>query len=212
LKSNKPVIGLIGGIGSGKSRVAAKFARRGARVISGDELAHEALRQPEVKEEIARRWGPALLDEHGEVRRRELAALVFADKAELKALEALVHPWIKRRIAAEVEKARHDPTVRLIVLDAAVMLEAGWSELCDRLVYVDAPRELRRKRVAEQRGWTEEEAEARELAQLPLTEKASRADHALDNSATLAHLSRQVDELLRLWGLYSEAVPDKPES
>lgn len=201
MKSNKPVIGLVGGIGSGKSQVAAAFARRGAGVIAGDELAHEALRQPEVKEQVAHRWGPDVLDEQGEVRRRKLAGIVFADPKELKALEAIVHPWIKRRIAEEVEKARQDPAVRLVVLDAAVMLEAGWSEVCDRLVYVDAPREVRLRRLAGQRGWTAEELAARESAQLPLTEKASRADHAIDNSADHPHLCRQVDDLLRLWGL-----------
>src|SRR4051794_33085160 len=105
-EKSKPVLGLIGGIGSGKSQVAAAFARRGAKVIAGDELAHEALRQPEVKEQVARRWGADLIDEKGEVRRRQVASIVFTDPAELKALEAMVHPWIKRRIAEEVEKAR----------------------------------------------------------------------------------------------------------
>src|SRR4051794_35604604 len=75
----KPVVGLIGGIGSGKSRVAAEFARRGARVVSGDDLAHAALRQPEVREQVARRWGPQVLDAQGEVNRRRLAEIVFAE-------------------------------------------------------------------------------------------------------------------------------------
>src|SRR5947209_4925672 len=186
--TQKPVVGLVGGIGSGKSRVAAEFARRGARVISGDGLAHEALRRPEVREGIVRRWGRDLLDEHGEVRRPRLGAIVFGDEAERKALEALVHPWIKGRIRAEVEAARADPGVPLVVLDAAIMLETGWAGVCDRLVYVEAPREVRLRRVAEQRGWTDGEVAAREGAQLPLTEKASRADHVLDNSASLEHL------------------------
>jgi dephospho-CoA kinase len=203
----KPVVGLVGGIGSGKSRVAAEFARRGARVIAGDELAHAALCQPEVRAAVARRWGPQLLDERGEVRRRRLGAIVFADPAERRALEALVHPWIRRRIREEVAAARADPDVRLVVLDAAVMLEAGWNEICDRLVYVDAPRALRQRRVAEQRGWTDGELDAREGAQLPLTEKAARADHVLENSASLEHLSGQVDELLRRWGLAPAAGP-----
>jgi dephospho-CoA kinase len=197
----KPVVGLVGGIGSGKSAVADAFAARGARVISGDQIAHEALRQPEVKAQIARRWGPDMLDEHGEVRRRRLGAVVFADEAERKALEALVHPWIKGRIRQEAAAAQADPAVRLVVLDAAVMLEAGWHDVCDRLVFVDAPRELRLRRVAGQRGWGDQEMEARERAQLPLTAKAARADHALDNSGPLEHLGRQVDALLAEWGL-----------
>jgi dephospho-CoA kinase len=203
----KPVVGLVGGIGSGKSRVAAAFADRGARVIAGDDLAHEALRQPAFKEQVVRRWGPDVLDEHDEVRRRQLGAVVFADPEERRALEALVHPWIQERIRQELARAEADPAVRLVVLDAAIMLEAGWDAVCDRLVYVDAPRDVRLRRLAGQRGWSEKEVEARENAQLPLTAKAARADHVLDNSATPEHLNRQVDDLLRRWGLAREAAP-----
>jgi dephospho-CoA kinase len=203
----KPVAGLVGGIGSGKSRVAATFAERGARVISGDDIAHEALRQPAVRDRVAARWGPGVLDGRGEVNRRKLGAVVFADPCERAALEALVHPWIRERIAAEVAAAQADPAARLIVLDAAIMLEAGWNGICDRLVYIDAPRELRLRRVAEQRGWAPEEVEARERAQLPLTEKAARADYALDNSGTLGDLNRQVDGLLSRWGLAPAGPP-----
>ena len=148
-----------------------------------------------------------MLDDKGEVQRRLLAAVVFADPEELKALEAMVHPWIKTRIRAEVDAARADALVRLIVLDAAVMLEAGWHDVCDRLVFIDAPRDARRRRVAEQRGWKAEDLEAREAAQLPLTAKAAHADHTIDNSASLEHLERQVDELVRRWGRADEPTP-----
>jgi dephospho-CoA kinase len=201
------VIGLIGGIGSGKSQVAAAFARHGARVISGDELAHEALRQPEVKARIADRWGRDILDDRGEVQRRKLAGIVFADATERRKLEEMVHPWIRSRIRRDVEEARRDPAVRLVVLDAAIMLEAGWNEICDRLVFIDAPKEERLRRVAGQRGWTADDLEARERAQLPLTAKAARADHALDNSSSLDRLGSQVDDLLRLWGLTAAPCP-----
>jgi dephospho-CoA kinase len=197
----KPIVGLIGGIGSGKSQVAAAFARRGARVIAGDELAHAALRQPELRGRVVARWGRDVLGEDGEVRRRRLAEVVFADEGERRALEAILHPWIRRRIVEAAADALADPAVRLVVLDAAVMLEAGWEGVCDRLVYIDAPREVRLRRLAGQRGWTAEEAAARERAQLPLTEKAARADHVLDNATTLDNLQRQVDDLLHLWGL-----------
>lgn len=197
----KVVVGLIGGIGSGKSQVAALFAARGARVISGDAIAHEALRQPELRERIVQRWGRHLLDGNGELKRRALAAVVFADDDERRALEAIVHPWIRRRIREETAGAQADAEARLIVLDAAIMLEAGWNDVCDHLVYIDAPRSLRLARLAGQRGWTAAEVEAREKAQMPLTEKASRADHVLDNSGTLEHLSRQIDDLLCAWGL-----------
>ncbi len=207
----KRVVGLIGGIGSGKSQVAAAFARHGARIIAGDQLAHAALRDADIRARVAARWGEDVLDTDGEINRRRLAAIVFADPAELKALEAITHPWIRQRIRAEMEAARHDPQVPLIVLDAAIMLEAGWSEVCDRLLYVEAPREVRLQRVARQRGWTVKEVEVREQAQLPLTEKVIRADHVLDNSASLEHLNRQVDDLLHLWGLARASTRSEPE-
>jgi dephospho-CoA kinase len=197
----KPVIGLVGGIGSGKSQVAAALARRGARIVAGDELAHAALRQPELRQRIVARWGPGVLDEHGEVQRRRLGATVFADADERRALEEILHPWIKQRIREEVAAARADPKVRFVVLDAAVMLEAGWDGVCDRLVYVHAPRDVRLRRVAEQRGWTAQEVDDRERAQLPLTEKALRTEYMLDNATTLDNLERQVDALLVRWGL-----------
>ncbi len=201
----KLVVGLIGGIGSGKSRVAAAFARRGARVVSGDEAGHEALRQPEVKQRLVERWGPEVLGPDGAIDRRRVAARVFADPAELEALQAVVWPWITARLREQVAAARAEPGVRLVVLDAAVLLEAGWDGECDRVVYVDVPRATRLRRLAEGRGWSAKEVETRERAQLSLTDKASRADDAVDNSGTPGATECQVDALLRRWGLAEEA-------
>jgi dephospho-CoA kinase len=199
--SSKPVIGLIGGIGSGKSRVAEAFVRRGARVISGDRIGHEALRQPDVREQVARRWGRGILDAAGEVDRRKLGAAVFADPAQRRELEALVFPWIGRRIREEVAAAQDDAAAALVVLDAAVMLEAGWNNVCDRIVYVHAPRAERLRRLAAQRGWGAKEVAARENAQLSLTDKVTRADHAVDNSGPPERITQQVDVLLQGWGV-----------
>ena len=196
----KPVIGLVGGIGAGKSQAAAEFARHGAKVINADDLAHDALRDPAIRERIVQRWGRELLDEHGDIVRRKLGRLVFADDGQRRELEALLHPWIGRRVREAMTNAQNDPLVRFIVLDAAVMLEAGWNDICNHLVFIDAPRALRLRRVMDQRGWTAQELEARERAQLALTQKAAQADHILDNSAELPHLSRQIDDLLRTWG------------
>jgi dephospho-CoA kinase len=201
LQSKRPVIGLIGGIGSGKSQVAAVFAQRGARVVSGDQFGHEALRQRDLRARVVQRWGPEVLDEHGEIDRRKLGAQVFADPAQRRELEALVFPWIERRIREEIARAQADPKVTLVVLDAAVMLEAGWNSVCDWLVYVHAPRDVRLRRLAEKRGWSAKEVEARENVQMSLTDKANRADFAVDNSGTLEHLASQIDALLRRWGL-----------
>jgi dephospho-CoA kinase len=192
----RPVIGLVGGIGSGKSRVSAALARRGGRVVAGDPVGHEALRQPAIREGIVARWGPAVIEAAGEVDRGKLGAVVFADPVARRELEAIVRPWIGQRLRAEIATAQADPAVSFVVLDAAVMLEAGWQGACDLLVYVHAPRAARIARVAEQRGWSAVEMTARERAQLSLTEKAARADVAVDNSGPPADLEPQLDRLV----------------
>jgi dephospho-CoA kinase len=188
-------------MGSGISEVAAELAKRGARVISGDRLGHEALRQPEIRSQIVERWGREILDEKEEIDRRKLGHIVFADALERRKLEALVFPWIEAGIQREIAKAQADPEVNLVVVDAAIMIEAGWNKFCNRIVYVDAPRNLRLKRLAAQRGLSAREVEMREAAQLSVTEKADRADDFVDNSGSPEQLVQQLEKLLDQWGV-----------
>jgi dephospho-CoA kinase len=197
----KPVIGVVGGIGAGKSTAAAAFAARGGAVVNADALGHEALEQPGVKAALVARWGPGVLKPDGRPDRRAIARVVFADAAELRALEGLVFPHIGRRALEEVARAQDDPVARFVVLDAAVMLEAGWNTACDRIVYVDAPREVRLARLAARSGWTDADLAAREAAQMPAAEKIARADAVLVNDAGPERLQEQVDRLLREWGI-----------
>ena len=201
-KKRKLVIGLVGGMGSGKSRVAAEFAKHGARIVKADEFGHEALRQPAIRDALVKRWGRDILGANGEIDRGRVARIVFAHDGDRRALEASVHPYIARRIREEIEAAKTDSTVKFVVLDAAIMLETGWTEVCDRVLYVHAPRAARLRRLADQRGWSAKEVEARENAQISLTEKATRADSALDNSGSPESLARKVSELLQQWGVH----------
>jgi dephospho-CoA kinase len=199
--NSKLVIGLIGGIGSGKSRVAQELTKHGGYLISGDRLGHEALCRPEIREQVSRRFGKEMLDGAGNIERRRLGARVFADPAQRKALEELVFPYIERRMGEEIDRARQDRSATFIVLDAAVMLEAGWNKRCDRLVYVDAPRHLRLERLARERGLGEREVQAREDAQWPLAEKRGQADFVIDNAKDLESLAEQVQHLLEQIGI-----------
>jgi dephospho-CoA kinase len=197
---HQPVVGLIGGMGSGKSLVAEMFRKRGAKVISGDQLGHEALRQPDIVADVVRHWGPGVLEPDGTISRPRLAAIVFGNPEERSALEKLVFPWIERRIQEEIAAARARSDFALVVLDAAIMVEAGWNKFCDWLVYVDAPRTIRLRRLKEQRGWGAKEVLERENAQMSLAEKARRANFTVDNSSTPERAAQQVDDLLRQWG------------
>jgi dephospho-CoA kinase len=196
-----PVVGIIGGIGSGKSLVAAEFAAHGGHLIAADQLGHEALRQPAIKARVVARWGEPVQDATREIDRKRLAAIVFADANERQALEAMTHPYIGRRIREEIAKARGRPEVRLIVLDAAVMVEAGWQGVCDHVVFVDAPRETRLRRLTEKRGWSAQELETRERAQMSTDEKRRHADAIIENGGTPEQVAERVRELLGGWGL-----------
>jgi dephospho-CoA kinase len=199
--SGKLTLGLVGGIGSGKSAVAEIMRESGGHVIDADALGHQALRQPGTRQRVVERWGKSVLDEAGEVSRRKLGAIVFADPQERKELESIVFPWISRRIHEEIARATSDPAVRFAVLDAAILLETGWGKQCDVIVFVDVPRALRLQRVAEQRGWSEKEVAAREAAQFSIEDKAARAHATIDNAGDLADTRKQVQALLQRLGV-----------
>jgi dephospho-CoA kinase len=195
-----PVVGIVGGIGSGKSAVADVLVRHGGYLIPADQLGHEALRQPAIKARVVARWGDDVVKPTGEIDRRRLGRIVFADPAERAALEALVFPYIDRRIHEEIAAAGRQEGVRFIVLDAAIMLETGWHRVCDKIVFVDSPDEDRYRRLKARSGWTENEVRDREMAQTPLAEKRRRADAVIDNGGPVEALEPQVARLLEQWG------------
>ena len=195
--THKPILGIVGGIGSGKSLVASELARLGGFIITGDRLGHEALEQADIRRKVRERFGPEILDEQGNVDRRKLGARVFADRAELRALEELVFPFIERRIDEEIDRAQLRDDAGFIVLDAAVMLEAGWDRVCDKLIFVDAARAVRLERLARKHGWDDKEVARREGMQMDLAVKKARADFVIDNGLGVAEVAVQVGELLQ---------------
>jgi dephospho-CoA kinase len=197
----KPVIGLIGGIGAGKSSAARGFAARGGIVIDADALGHEALRQPEIVAKVVGRWGERVRKPDGSLDRRAIGRIVFASPEERNALEGMVFPYIGQRCRQEIARGLADPAARFVVLDAAVLLEAGWNNEVDWIVYVDAPRAIRLARLANRNAWTDADLTAREAAQWPEDVKKARADAVIVNDADLDELQIQVDLLLKQWGL-----------
>lgn len=132
----------------------------------------------------------------GRISRRALAAIVFNDPSALRDLEALLHPAMHDRFRRTIGRLVAEGGWPLIVLDAAVLLEAGWDELCDRIAFVDAPRPERLRRVSEARGWSDETFAARERSQSPLEDKLERADWIIANDGGPDTLGREVDRLL----------------
>jgi dephospho-CoA kinase len=191
---NIPVIGLVGGIGSGKSLVGSMLADLGCLVCHSDELARSALADPAVRDELVRWWGREVLDPSGAVDRRAVAGKVFADPAERKRLEALLHPRIES--ARRRTFAAAPPGTRALVIDAPLLLEVGLDRECDAVLYIDSPREDRLRRLAETRGWDSAELERRESAQWPLDRKRAAAHHVLVNAGNQPALRSEVQKAL----------------
>lgn len=175
------VVGLAGGIGAGKSSVAAAFREIGCVVSDSDAENREVLTRPEVRRELVRWWGEGVLDERGEIDRRKVAERIFADPAERKRLEGLTHPLIKARRAERLAEAARAGAPAMII-DAPLLFEAGVDRECDAVVFVDAPADVRAARVRASRGWDEAELARREAAQMSLEEKRRRCHYTIDNS------------------------------
>jgi dephospho-CoA kinase len=198
-----PVVGLIGGIGSGKSYVAGLMSKQGAVVIDADAVGHEVLEEPEIRRQIVARFGPGLVrsaapdgSENGPIDRRALGSLVFADRGARLDLERIVHPVMRSRFMDVIESERRRGLAPAVVLDAAILLEAGWDDLCDFIVFVEASWPIRLARVARSRGWSAEVLRAREGAQWSCERKKTSAHVVLDNNDP-ERLDEKVDWLFR---------------
>lgn len=190
-----PVIGLTGGIGTGKSTVAAILAELGAQVIDADKIGHETYRPgSEGFARVAEAFGPGVVAPDGTIDRRALGALVFADAGARARLNAIVHPLIASEIARRLATARVGSAGTPIVIEAAILVEAGWRSLVDQLWTVSAPRETAIARVMATRGLTRAQAEQRVEAQLPDAERRRVSDRVIENDGTLEELRAQVEK------------------
>jgi dephospho-CoA kinase len=198
------VIGVAGGVASGKSVVSQSLCRLGAVLLDADTIGHEVLEEPAVRAAIRRTWGDEVFTPEGLVSRPALARRVFAPSPdgprELGQLEQITHPRIGARLKEQIDSLASQGAIPAVVLDAAVMFKAGWHRYCDRIVFVDAPPETRLER-ALGRGWTPEQFRAREAAQLSVERKRQFADVVIDNSGSLTHTHQQVERFWRSLGL-----------
>jgi dephospho-CoA kinase len=193
------VIGVLGGIASGKSIVARGLAGAAGVVIDADQLAREVLDSAEVKRELARAFGAGILGPDGRANREALATRIFQSPRDKALLESFTHPAIRARIRAALDDARSREVPR-IVLDVPLLLENesrhGLVEQCDALVFVDSPPSLREARARAARGWPPGEVARREAQQLAPSEKRARADYVIDNHTNLADLEREIARVL----------------
>jgi len=190
------LVGLTGGIGTGKSTVARMLEKRGAVVFDADVLARQAV-APGTSgfDQVLERFGPNVLAPGGGLDREALASIVFSDRAARRDLEGIVHPEVRRMFAEGCEEYRDSD--RVVVFSAPLLVETGMHTAFDLLIVVSAPVATQIRRLMRDRGMAERDVQARIAAQLPLEAKAEVADILVDNEGTLEDLERRVERVWR---------------
>ena len=198
--SERPkVIGLAGGIASGKSTVARMFEELGTRVIDADVIARKVLETAGVCEKLRERWGKEPFDGEGRPDPSRIADIVFGNPQELAALNDLVHPATRREIRARLDAALQTREAPLIVIDAPLLFEVRLDAWCDVTLFIAADLDSRLARMRVSRGWTPEEISRRESAQMGLSEKRRRAGAVVNNNGSPEETRSQVRQFFQQW-------------
>ncbi|MDA1008629.1 MAG: dephospho-CoA kinase [Planctomycetota bacterium] len=188
-----PVIGIVGGIGAGKSEVARAFAALGCVCFDSDHIAHEILQTPEVIALIRDRWGDTVLDSAVTPDRKAIAQIVFQSLSDRQWLESVIHPRLESQRRSLFSQSK---SAAAHVIDAPLLLEAGLGSQCDAIVFVDSPPETRFARVQAARGWSETQWRTREAAQWPLDRKRAMSHHMVCNDGDPTALQASVRAVL----------------
>lgn len=189
------ILGLTGGIATGKSTVSKLFAKEGITVLDSDLIAHDLMKKDrEAYKKIVSHFKEDILDEEKEIDRRKLSKIVFNNYDELKHLNRIVHPLVRKFILSYIRKSEE----KLIVLDVPLLFEAKFDEICDKILVVSCSYEKQIKRIMERNNITEKEAVLRINSQMPLNKKISKASFVIDNSYTLSDLEKEFSKLYAL--------------
>jgi len=151
----------MGGIGSGKSTVATEFAKLGCKVIDADEIAHELLKRDAIKEKIVAFFGRDVTDPSGNIDRKRLGKIVFADYDKLTILNGIIHPLVLERAEELIEQYKQQNQIKAIVLDMPLLVEIGWAERCNKLIFVNCKEKIRAER-AKKMGFDKNQLKNRE--------------------------------------------------
>ncbi len=182
----------MGGLCSGKSTVAEQFARMGCKVVDADRIVHGLLDKPAVREKIAASFSDAVLDSAGKINNKKLADIVFTDARKLSLLNKILHPPVLACVEELITKYNRQADVKAIVLDMPLLVEVGWTERCDKLVFVECKQQLRVERAKKRGIFNENQLKIRENFQISLDKKAEIADYTISNNSDISVLNKQV--------------------
>jgi dephospho-CoA kinase len=191
------VIGLTGGIATGKSTVERILENLGAKVIDADKVVHKLLSDENVKNQI-RQYFPDVFDNEGNIDRKKLAGIVFNDYEKKRVLENILHPKVNQEIDKWIETNKKENSDKVLFVSVPLMIETGSYKKYDKIVLVYAPRELQIKRLMENKGYSYEEALARINAQMDIEEKRKYADYIIENTSTIQELEEKVKQLYEI--------------
>ena len=194
MKQRIKVIGITGGIASGKSTIAAMLESLGADLIDADKICHELINTKEIALEITKRWGSHLQDNHGRIKRDALAEIVFSEEKEISALNSIIHPKAIKQIKSEIAKFHSDVATEAIVLDAALLVESNLVDICDIVLFVDSDEDRCKERVQSSRKWPLDEIEKREKFQGLLQQKRGISDVIINNNNSKKDTLNQIKD------------------
>ncbi len=190
------ILGILGGIGSGKSTVTDMFAALGANTLDADAIAHELIEKEETKATLRQWWGDEIITAEGKVDRTKIAQKVFSDAAELIRLNSLIHPEVRKRIEEGIGKfmAKNGEEKKLLVLDVPLLASSTLRDLCDEIIFVNSDESLRQSRT-QLRGWSSKDLKQREACQVPENDKKKLSGFIINNSGSLDETRQQVEAL-----------------
>lgn len=194
--SGKKIIGILGGIGSGKSSVAEIFGQNGCAVINADRIAQGLLDEDYIKVQIRSEFGDGVFDVSGLVDRKNLAKKVFDDHEKLEKLNNIIHPPVMAIVEDNILSLNDNNSVKAIVLDIPLLVEVGWEKRCDYLVFVDCDIEKRLERAAQKGKFFKKQLKIRENHQISLDKKQKISDYIISNNSDFSTLNNQVEEIL----------------
>ena len=186
------MIGILGGMYSGKSTVTAELAKLGCAVIDADSISHQLLDEKDVRAKVVRVFGKEILDDKGKIDRSALANRVFGDPAKLETLTGILHPLVMARVEQLITQYGTRPAVKAIALDIPLLIEVGWEKRCDHIIFVDCAPPLRLERAKKTGVFDADQLKIRENLQISLDKKKRIADNIVDNNSDLSGLSKQI--------------------
>lgn len=193
--SDKILIGILGGVGSGKSSVALEFEKLGCGLVDADKFAHEALQNNNVKEQLSRAFGGDIFDKTGRIDRSRLAEKAFSSKENVEKINSIIHPQVIARCEELIREFAEQKGIKAIVLDVPLLAEVGLESRCDILVFVDCSDDIRYKRLSDRGAGDMESIKKREKFQFSLDKKRKIAHYIISNNSTLSDVVEQVERI-----------------